>query len=246
MHTWTDPKTWDDSPKALNLAWWRVLLLLLLAAGLGWAAGRMADHWGTLANALGMLVFGVWVTPKTWTAVVVTVADLNQHIRDNLNVLATCIDTATGSILVPSGKSLTMNGAMTAGQTPATQFLGNVFALLLGYEEKYQTGTISAGNLTIDIAGGNHVFVTMNANITSITVVSGIFGLVTGYVAPPVLHLVGDGTLRTVTWTVNSTAVRFSNGVAPTLVGTSGKVTRVVLYLATGKDYWGEQIGYNA
>src|SRR6185369_3210041 len=98
MHTWTDPKTWDEesSPKVLNLAWWRVLLLLLLAAILGWATGRLADHWGTLANALGVLVFGVWVTPKTWTAVVVTVADLNQHIRDNLNVLATCVDTATG------------------------------------------------------------------------------------------------------------------------------------------------------
>jgi len=33
-----------------------------------------------------------WTIPKTWSAVVVTVADLNQQIRDNLNILKTCID----------------------------------------------------------------------------------------------------------------------------------------------------------
>lgn len=32
-----------------------------------------------------------WTAPKSWTAVVVTVADLNTHIRDNLNVLKTAI-----------------------------------------------------------------------------------------------------------------------------------------------------------
>ena len=33
-----------------------------------------------------------WTTPKTWTASVVTVSDLNTHIRDNLNVLKTSIN----------------------------------------------------------------------------------------------------------------------------------------------------------
>src|SRR5687768_3517980 len=28
-----------------------------------------------------------WTLPKTWTAVLVTVADLNTHIRDNLNAI---------------------------------------------------------------------------------------------------------------------------------------------------------------
>ena len=28
-----------------------------------------------------------WTTPKTWTATVVTVSDLNTHVRDNLNYL---------------------------------------------------------------------------------------------------------------------------------------------------------------
>jgi hypothetical protein len=48
------------------------------------------------------------VTPKTWTAVVVTVADLNQHIRDNLNVLKTSIFDDGTLKLVPHTYALTL------------------------------------------------------------------------------------------------------------------------------------------
>ena len=32
-----------------------------------------------------------WHTPRTWTVDIVTVSDMNQQIRDNMNVLKTCI-----------------------------------------------------------------------------------------------------------------------------------------------------------
>ncbi len=75
--------------RIVNLPWWRVVLLLLVAAGLGYLAGTLP--WPTLAQVASLLLFGLWTSPKTWSSVVVTVADLNTHIRDNLNVLKTWI-----------------------------------------------------------------------------------------------------------------------------------------------------------
>jgi hypothetical protein len=49
-----------------------------------------------------------WTAPKTWTAAVVTVADLNTHIRDNLNVLKTSIDD-NGHLFLPVFQSKTAN-----------------------------------------------------------------------------------------------------------------------------------------
>lgn len=58
-----------------------------------------------------------WVTPKTWSAVVVTVADLNQHIRDNLNILKTSIS--------DDGTSWNGTANVTGGQYLAVRNLGS-------------------------------------------------------------------------------------------------------------------------
>ncbi len=48
-----------------------------------------------------------WTTPRTWIAgELVKEEDLNTHIRDNLNVLITSIDTATGKIKALSSSYL--------------------------------------------------------------------------------------------------------------------------------------------
>lgn len=75
------------------------LMAAALAGGLGWLAG--SGHWGDVVLGLSMLCFGLWTTPKTWTATLVTVADMNLHVRDNLNILKTSI-TDTGTILAGS------------------------------------------------------------------------------------------------------------------------------------------------
>lgn len=78
--------------RILLLPWWRLLGLAAIGAGLAWAAGAAQLSWAQLADLLAILIVGVWTAPKTWTAVVVSVADLNTHIRDNLTILKTCVD----------------------------------------------------------------------------------------------------------------------------------------------------------
>ncbi len=157
-----------------------------------------------------------WPSLKTWTASVVTVLDLNTEIRDRMATLKT---------------SIADNGDI---------------AFLKGYAEKSQSVAPVAGVVTIDLANGNHVFVTLNANITSFAVSNSVSGILGGYVIPIVLWIVNDGTLRTITWTVDGLSVQFSDNVAPTLSGTNAKVDRVVLYFSSGTAVYGDQVGHNA
>lgn len=52
---------------------------------------------------------GTWTTPKTWLAAILSVADMNTHVRDNLNALtqATSTITTTGTqtaLSIPTGR----------------------------------------------------------------------------------------------------------------------------------------------
>jgi hypothetical protein len=65
----------------------------------------------------------VWTTPKTWAAgYVVLAADLNLHLRDNLNVTAPAIMTTLGDIIYASGAN---EPARLARSTTTTQYLAN-------------------------------------------------------------------------------------------------------------------------
>jgi hypothetical protein len=154
---WTEPKTWDEtSPRALNLEWWRVLLLVLLAAALGWAAGVITGE--RLATLLGLLVFGLWTTPKTWTAVVVTVLDLNTHIRDNLNILKTSIadngDIVAPNAIIGSAQGNRFGTSGTGSMTTPTR--GNTNILL------YDNGATNWSGIGAEHADGTMYFVTGN------------------------------------------------------------------------------------
>jgi hypothetical protein len=64
-----------------------------------------------------------WTAPKTWSAVIVTVADLNTHIRDNLNFLKTAVDphvenliafvAGTNDFAAPAGTTCISAGTVT-------------------------------------------------------------------------------------------------------------------------------------
>ncbi len=183
-----------------------------------------------------------WPSLKTWTASIVTVLDLNTEIRDRMALLKTSI--ADDGTIAAAGSN-TITGSLTM-PTTAPAYLGDCLPIMRGYGERFQTLSISAGVVAIDLSGGNHIVVNMNANITSFTLTSSAFGLLTAEVLPFVLYLVGDGTLRTVTWTFNGSAARFSSGVVASLVGTSGHYTQVAVRYLNGLTVFADQIGYDS
>lgn len=92
-----------------------------------------------------------FTTPKTWTASVVTVADLNTHIRDNLNYLKTAIDT---NIV----QTDTFNGPV------------NNFALTPGVRVLYCTNTVTRtyGGFTAGIDGQRLLIVSLGAGVVEL------------------------------------------------------------------------------
>jgi hypothetical protein len=64
-----------------------------------------------------------WTTPKTWASgYVVLAADLNTHLRDNLNVTAPAVMTNQGDIVIASGANTPIR---LAKSTTTTQYLAN-------------------------------------------------------------------------------------------------------------------------
>jgi hypothetical protein len=64
-----------------------------------------------------------WTTPKTWASgYVVLAADLNTHLRDNLNVTAPAVMTTQGDIVIASGANTPIR---LAKSTTSTQYLAN-------------------------------------------------------------------------------------------------------------------------
>lgn len=101
-----------------------------------------------------------WTLPKTWTAVVVTVADLNTHIRDNLNILKTsinddgtvktCVGKTTATVDYTNSTVHTGVGVFTVpGNTLGT---GNVIRMT---HDGFINATGSSRNLTVRVLWGN-------------------------------------------------------------------------------------------
>ncbi len=100
-----------------------------------------------------------WTTPKTWTAVVVTVADLNTHVRDNLNILKTWIGndgyplwtsvtkTTTYTITTSDVELIYVNGTFTIS-LPASPTTGRPY--LLKNISSTTTTTVSGNTHNID------------------------------------------------------------------------------------------------
>lgn len=100
---------------------------------------------------------------------------------------------------------------------------------LKGYMESYQMSSVSAGTVTIDYASGNHVGVPLTANVTTITVTNvPACAAASTCIAPLMVYWIGDGTPRTVTSTINGTAVRWPNATAPVFAGANALFDRVV------------------
>lgn len=92
--------------------------------------------------------------------------------------------------------------------------------------------TISAGTLTLDCSAGSVFAVSLNANITTLTISN---PPVSGFGYTMLLQFTADGTARTVTWPA---AVKWANGVAPTLTSTNGKIDIFTLTTHDGGTTW--------
>ena len=106
------------------------------------------------------------------------------------------------------------------------------------YSEVFATASISAGSLTLNLQNAVNYEVSLNANITSLTV-SNVPSGSTGFG----LTFVGDGSRRTVTWPAS---FYWPNGEAPSI--TSGSNKRDILSFVTlnsGSTWYGFVSGQN-
>jgi hypothetical protein len=126
----------------------------------------------------------------------------------------------------------------TGEQNLADQLLTRPF--IKDYAETVTAPTISGGTLVLNLENGNVFNVSLNANITTLTIsnppISGRAGSFT-------LIFTADGTARTVTW---GAAIKWPGGAAPTLTSTSTK--RDMFVFATldgGTTFLGVVAGQN-
>lgn len=99
------------------------------------------------------------------------------------------------------------------------------------YSEVFATPTISAGTLTIDMAAAHYFMVSLNANVTTLTISNVVASAVNSFV----LEFTADGTPRTVTWPAS---FEWPGGTAPTITSTSGKRDIYTCYTSDNGTTW--------
>jgi len=100
------------------------------------------------------------------------------------------------------------------------------------YKEIYSSPTISTGTLTLDLSNGNVFNVSLNANITTLTISNSPTSTFAGNFT---LIFTADGTARTVTWPAS---VKWPGATAPTLTSTNGKVDVFGFVTKDGGTTW--------
>jgi len=95
--------------------------------------------------------------------------------------------------------------------------------------EVSQTVSISSNTITLDLAVANVFFVTLNANINTITISNTPSG-----VSAFTLVFTADGTPRSITWT----PVVFQGGTPPTITSTNGKIDVISCVTTNGGSNW--------
>ena len=102
-----------------------------------------------------------WSTPKTWASgYVVLAADLNTHLRDNLNVTAPAIMTTAGDIIYASGAN---TPARLAKSTTSTQYLANTGTSNAPDWNEVALGTGVSGTLPVGNGGTGQTSLTTGA-----------------------------------------------------------------------------------
>jgi len=104
-----------------------------------------------------------WSTPKTWASgYVVLAADLNTHLRDNLNVTAPAVMTTAGDIIYASGAN---TPARLAKSTTSTQYLANTGTSNIPAWNEVALATGVSGTLPVGNGGTGATTLTANGVI---------------------------------------------------------------------------------
>jgi hypothetical protein len=105
-------------------------------------------------------------------------------------------------------------------------------AELKDYAETNTAPAIAANVLTLDLELGNVFSVALNAAITTLTISN---PPASGKAGSFSVLFTADGTVRAITWPAS---VKWSNGAAPTMTGTNGKVDIVSMLTVDGGTTW--------
>lgn len=104
--------------------------------------------------------------------------------------------------------------------------------ILVDYAEKCQSVSSSLGTAVIDLTLGNHVYITLTEDITTLTISN---PSPTGNKCAIVLEVTQDSTARTITFPAS---VKFPYGTPPTLSAGSGEIDEIVLTTRNAGSTW--------
>jgi hypothetical protein len=185
-----------------------------------------------------------WSSNKTWVAAtVLTAADLNTYLRDQLNailagivkVLQWMFDGVSSDPGVAPATDMVLYYNSTKNDIRFSRSAGAYRSLLA---LRVQTLAISSNVLTVDLAESQFFQFTMNANITTMT----INGVVFDEVASFVVKVTGNGTPYTWAWFTST--VKWPSAYVPERVSTSGKVDVFSFITYDGGTTWlGSPVG---
>lgn len=201
------------------------------------AAFSRADHYHALPIASTTVLGGVKVDGTTITISGGVISSSGSY------SLPVASASTLGGVKIGSGVSIDANGFITVSTSYAglgantfsgTQSLGGnllVQPKLQSYRETFTTPAISSGTLTLDLSGSNFFKVSLNAAITTLSIINTPSSAAASFT----LEFTADGTARTVMW---PTAVKWPGGTAPTLTSTSSKTDTFVFYTTDGGTTW--------
>lgn len=141
--------------------------------------------------------------------------------------VATFLGTPSSANLAAAITDETGSGSLVFGTAPAL-----TTPSLTGLKEVKTAPSISSNTLTLDCSVSNVFAVSLNANISTLTL-SNVPS--TGNAFALTLSLVANGTAYTVTWPAS---VKWPGGTAPTLTSANGKVDTFVLTTWDGGTTW--------
>jgi len=129
-----------------------------------------------------------WTTPKTWASgYIVLAADLNTHLRDNLNVTAPAVMTTAGDIIYASGAN---TPARLAKSTTSTQYLANTGTSNVPAWNEVALATGVSGTLPVGNGGTGATTLTANGALVG----NGTSAIAAVDMSTKGGLLVGDGT----------------------------------------------------
>lgn len=186
-----------------------------------------------------------WSSNKTWVAAtVLTAADLNTYLRDQLNailagvvkVLQWMFDGVASDPGVSPATDAVLYYNSTNNEFRYSRNAGVYRSLLQG---RTKAISISSNTLTIDLAESQFFEFTMNTNITTMTFTNMV---PSGEVATFVVKVTADGT--SYPWSWFSSTVKWPSAYVPERISTSGKVDMFSFVSYDGGTTWlGSVIG---